>query len=100
MSDFTQGEWLEVHDPFRFMGTIDIVAENGEYICSLFHYPAGKLNNLMKEANARLIASAPKLYELLREELIPTSDYGGTLSFAHEAKIRKVLDYIDGKEGD
>ena len=50
--------------------------------------------------NARLISCAPELYELLKEELIPTSDYGGTLSFAREAKIRKVLDYIDGKEGD
>ena len=50
--------------------------------------------------NARLIACAPELYKLLKEELIPTSDYEGTLSFAREAKIRKVLDYIDGKEGD
>ncbi len=50
------------------------------------------------ENNARLIAAAPKMYELLKEELIPTSDYGGILSFAREAKIRAVLDSIDGKE--
>ena len=50
------------------------------------------------ENNARLIAAAPKMYELLKEELISTSDYGGILSFAREAKIRAVLDSIDGKE--
>ena len=55
-------------------------------------------NNPDSEANARLMAAAPKLYKLVIEELIPTSDYGGILSFAREAKIRKVLDYIDGKE--
>ncbi|MBQ3455816.1 MAG: hypothetical protein IJG36_05215 [Synergistaceae bacterium] len=55
---------------------------------------------ILNKADARLIATAPELYELLKEELIPTSDYGGTLSFAREAKIRKVIDYIDGKEGD
>lgn len=50
------------------------------------------------EPNACLIAAAPEMYELLKEELIPTSDYGGILSFAREAKIRAVLDSIDGKE--
>ncbi len=50
------------------------------------------------ENNTRLIAAAPKMYELLKEELIPTSDYGGILSFAREAKIRAVLARIDGEE--
>ena len=50
------------------------------------------------ERNARLITAAPEMYRLLKEELIPTSDYGGILSFSHEAKIRAVLARIDGKE--
>ena len=49
------------------------------------------------EEYARLIIAAPELYELVKEELIPTSDYGGTLSFSREAKIRAVLNCIDGK---
>ena len=56
------------------------------------------------ENNARLIAAAPEMYRLLKEvlmlkeELIPTSDCGGILSFSREMKIRAVLDSIDGKE--
>ena len=50
------------------------------------------------EANARLIAAAPELYRMLREELIPTSDYGGLLSFSREAKVRELLDRIDRTE--
>ena len=46
----------------------------------------------------RLIAAAPEMYRLLKEELIPTSDYGGILSFSREAKIRTVLARIDGEE--
>ena len=34
------------------------------------------------QANARLIAAAPEMYRLLKEELIPTSDYGGILSLS------------------
>ena len=50
------------------------------------------------EANMRLIAAAPEMYELLKEELIPTSDYGGILSFEREKKIRALLAQIDGEE--
>ena len=49
------------------------------------------------EANGRLIAAAPEMYELLKEELIPTSDYGGILSFSRENKLRKLLARIDGE---
>ena len=52
----------------------------------------------------RLIAAAPEMYRLLKEvlmlkeELIPTSDCGGILSFSREMKIRAVLACIDRKE--
>ena len=47
---------------------------------------------------ARLIASAPEMYEMLKEELIPTSDYGGTLSFERERKVLELLNRIDGRK--
>ena len=50
--------------------------------------------------NARLIAAALEMYELLKEELIPISDYGGILSLSREDKLRKLLARIDGKEND
>lgn len=49
-----------------------------------------------KEVNERLIAAAPELYELVMDEL--RGEAGGILSFALEAKIRKILDRIDRKE--
>ena len=32
----------------------------------------------------------------MNEEIIPTSDYGGTLSFEREHKVRELLNRIDG----
>ena len=55
---------------------------------------------ILNKADARLIAAAPELYKMLKEELIPTSDYGGILSFAREAKVRKLLARIDVEEGE
>ena len=54
----------------------------------------------IKQAYARLIADAPEMYELLKEELIPTSDYGGIVSFERERKIKKLLARIDGKKNE
>ncbi len=49
------------------------------------------------QANARLIAAAPEMYEMLKEEIIPTSDYGGIISFEREKKIKTLLARIDGE---
>ena len=46
----------------------------------------------------RLISIAPEMYELLKEELIPTSDYGGIISFERERKIRELLARIDRED--
>ena len=46
--------------------------------------------------HARLIASAPELCQMLEEELIPTSDYGGIPSFERERRVRELLTRIDG----
>ena len=70
----------------------------GSDIVVILHNYGICYNNPDSEANARLMAAAPELYKLVIEELIPTSDYGGILSFMREARIRKVLDFIDGEE--
>ena len=84
MSKFTKGTW-EVE---KIYGSRCAVSANKRIVADCF-------NN---KANARLIAAAPEMYELLKEELIPTSDYGGILSFEREKKIRTLLTRIDGEE--
>ena len=97
MSEFTKGKWQVVHGA----GTdeFDVISEDAplhNHICVLFGYPTSRWDE--QKANARLIAAAPEMYELLKEELIPTSDYGGTLSFSREAKLRELFTRIDGEE--
>ena len=77
MSKFTQGKWE------YGMHSIKAVTPE-ETIGIAFVYKANSQEET--EANARLIASAPQMYELLKE------------NYAHEAKVRAVLDSIDGKE--
>ncbi len=81
MSKFTKGKWKVKYNPM-IQGIFD---EDNKPV---------QLN----EANARLIVAAPEMYEMLREELISTSDYGGILSFEREKKIRTLLAQIDGEE--
>ena len=107
MPDFTKGQWeADGEGEFVFTRTpysLETVAQirGWSYLTGSGY---GGLNLSAEEAievqkaNARLIAAAPERYELLKEELIPTSDYGGTLSFSREAKVRKLLARIDGKE--
>ena len=95
MSNFTPGKWeyfesLGVIYSADTCAVIARVQDAGSGSCFYFT-PEG-------EGNARLIAAAPELYELLKEELIPTSVFGGIVSFAREAKLRELFDRIDGKE--
>ena len=84
MSEFTKGKW----EADALYGDHFAVFANSHVIADCFG----------NKGNARLMAAAPELYELLKEELIPTSDYGGILSFSREAKLRKLFARIDGKE--
>ncbi len=94
MSKFTQGEWR-----YREVDPISEELNTHKYVlCAVGERTLQSIGYIFTEANARLIVAAPELYELVREELIPTSDYGGILSFAREAKVRKLLTYIDGEE--
>lgn len=95
MSNFTKGKWVydELFGVVYNDDTCAVIATvQGAGTGSCFYLsPEG-------QANARLIAAAPELYRLLKEELIPTSDYGGILSFSREAKVKELLARIDGKE--
>ncbi len=83
MSKFTKGTW-----------EVEIIYGDHYTVFANEHLVADCFSN---EANAQLIAAAPEMYELLKEELIPTSDYGGILSFEREKKIRTLLTRIDGE---
>lgn len=99
MSKFTNGTWSvgisEKYGPY-------VYADDGDAIIAVIrncgHISESNAKDAVCQANARLIAAAPELYKLLKEELIPTSDYGGILSFSREAKLRELFARIDGEE--
>ena len=93
MSDFAKGKWA--YDP-----TNGVIHKDGKLIAEVAGAGGSNYLHDRGQANARLIAAAPEMYKLLKEELIPTSDYGGILSFSREAKLRKLFARIDGKENE
>ena len=93
MSKFTRGTW-------HYFSPNGCIHCDGKLIAEVAGAGGPNYRHARGEANARLIAAAPEMYELLKEELIPTSDYGGTLSFSREAKLRELFARIDGKENE
>lgn len=88
MSNFTPGPWeVSLADT--------VVVRTGERTKCLIAQVAGiKIHREETEANTRLIALAPEMYELLRGELIDGD--AGVLSFAREAKLRKIVERVEG----
>lgn len=92
MSKFTPGKWI-------YYPPSENNAREGVTECDIFSVQGNIghfIGTINSEEDARLIAAAPELYQLLMDELL--GEAGGILSFAREAKIRAVLDKIDGKE--
>ena len=88
MSKFSKGKWRADYEENKY-----IWSSEGEVLGELYFTTPEET-----KANARLIAAAPEMYELLKEELVPTSDYGGIVSFERERKIKELLARIDGEE--
>ena len=88
MNKFTPGKW-------KYFDLYGIIGTDTDGIARVYH--AGKETLTAEgQTNARLIAAAPELYELVMDEL--RGETGGILSFDREAKIKAVLNRIDGKE--
>ena len=87
MPDFTQGQWN-----CDFEGSKYIFGSNQEIIGELFF-----INEKETNANARLIAAAPDMYELLdmaAQSLRHHSDNDGLIAY----RIVQLLARIDGEE--
>ena len=91
MSEFTPGKWWVA--PFDVIG--DAIYAPAQTESRRNEIVAFGITN---KSDARLIAAAPEMYEMLKEELIPTSDYGGILSFSREDKLKKLFARIEGTE--
>ena len=96
MSRFTQGKWElyphVVRASFRVLATIrqaDSDIANIAYIPVIHGFPEQE-----GQANARLIAAAPEMYELLQSLSYRTSG----MEEREVVKIRELLARIDGKD--
>lgn len=85
MSKFTEGEW-EYDKEYIFL-------PNGKW-----YQPNGFVYDEEEQANARLIAAAPEMYELLESivSLLSVHSY----SQGEAVKIHQLLARIDGEEAE
>ena len=95
MSKHTPGPW-EISGCTIIPGTLYVYSKKGEYLAKVLHE-----NDKKCQANARLIAAAPRMYELLDEarkivrDMPPDWNYKwDTMAMA----IKNLLDEIDGQE--
>jgi hypothetical protein len=86
----TPGPWVVKHDKegLPFIG----VASDP------WTYP-GTVATVEQEKDARLIASAPEMYETMKAILAVVNDTGPILGTAIGDKLREVLAKVDGGEG-
>ena len=82
MSKFTKGTW-EFDTELCFVKN-----KKGDEIAELFWDKDDGDKEERLQANGRLIAAAPEMYGLLREEIV---------SFERERKIKELLAWIDGE---
>lgn len=92
MSEFTKGKWIcylpskcNIREGIEDCNIFSVQGHIGHFI-----------GTIRTEEDARLIAAAPELYELVMDEF--RGEAGGILSFDRKAKIKAVLNRIDSKE--
>ena len=92
MIRFTQGKWFYEKN----YGVICNKDNNNGFtiICNAGNSQSFPPNE-EEQANARLIAAAPKLYEILHNLLLPQSEFGYS-DLLDEAQ--ELINHIDGKE--
>lgn len=101
-TSFTEAPWQSQHD-FDMQGVCRIIGAIDGPDDGRFHYkviceidPDGSLDTKEQYANARLIAAAPKLYELLARaseemRLIEMKDCGAIYDVGLRSEIRSAL---------
>lgn len=98
MNKFTQGPWVaEVHSNERYC----ISGNNGRSVVAWTEVVSYK-NPDYEEANARLIAKAPELYEAVKDLIEMYQDavynnHGKDLGIEDAKEFRKLLKEIDGE---
>lgn len=97
MSKFTKGTWKACVD-----ASVDVMDEQGKLTCT-FCDIVGLHDKRERLANARLIANAPGMYELLLELAgLPSEQcMGGTLDISpliHDA--RRLIGRVDNEEAE
>ena len=88
MSKFTPGKWHCDELPRNIDGTILVITPE-----DIIAYVVGCKND---EANARLIAAAPEMYELL--QTLAHREYDNTVTAIISLEAEKLLARIDGEE--
>lgn len=104
MPEFTIGTWEIQHSTGKHSTTIEIFAvpDNEDALplkVARVLSDNKQIPQLQKEANARLIAAAPDMYELLYEAMQDLQHYETKLSYKKTMweLIQEELDSIDGK---
>lgn len=94
---FTKGEWIADNGESEIWGVFSDMDSDGiAYLCEPNGTPLRSFDEA--KANAQLIASAPKLYEALKEvkeTLAFTSKWG---DYPDKEKIDKALAKAEGRE--
>lgn len=94
MTEFTKGKWEVVQG--AGIDEFDVFSKDAplhNHICVLFGYPVSRWNE--QKANARLIAAAPQMYELLKS-FAYTQEYDNTVSAVLRTKAEELIVNIDG----
>ena len=92
MSKFTKGKWSICMD-----GSIEITDENGEFVMAINDITGAEDNDEEIDANLRLIAAAPEMYEELNFAINALRG-GNAYDRKRADEIEALLDRIDGKE--